>query len=71
MPVRKSAIALPQVQADPNLVKIINEWVPVAKPESARYAHIFSGLATVDNGSSAAGAKARPGRRGGGSRTGA
>jgi multiple sugar transport system substrate-binding protein len=50
VPVRKSAIALPQVQADPNLVKIINEWVPVAKPESARYAHIFSGLATVDNG---------------------
>jgi multiple sugar transport system substrate-binding protein len=50
VPVRKSVIALPQVQADPNLVKIINEWVPVAKPESARYAHIFSGLATVDNG---------------------
>ncbi len=50
VPVRKSAIALPEVQADPNLVKIINEWVPVAKPESARYAHIFSGLATVDNG---------------------
>jgi multiple sugar transport system substrate-binding protein len=50
VPIRKSAIALPQVQADPNLVKIINEWVPVAKPESARYAHIFSGLATVDNG---------------------
>jgi multiple sugar transport system substrate-binding protein len=50
VPVRKSAIALPQVQADPNLVKIIKEWVPVAKPESARYAHIFSGLATVDNG---------------------
>jgi multiple sugar transport system substrate-binding protein len=50
VPVRKSAIALPQVQADPNLVKIIKEWVPVAKPESARYGHIFSGLATVDNG---------------------
>ena len=50
VPVRKSVIALPQIQADPNLVKIIKEWVPVAKPESARYAHIFSGLATVDNG---------------------
>ncbi len=50
VPIRKSAIALPQVQADPNLVKIIKEWVPVAQPESARYAHIFSGLATVDNG---------------------
>jgi multiple sugar transport system substrate-binding protein len=50
VPIRKSAIALPQVQADPNLVKIIKEWVPVAKPESARFAHIFSGLATVDNG---------------------
>jgi multiple sugar transport system substrate-binding protein len=50
VPIRKSAIALPEVQADPNLVKIIKEWVPVAKPESARYPHIFSGLATVDNG---------------------
>jgi multiple sugar transport system substrate-binding protein len=50
VPVRKSVIALPEIQADPQLVKIIKEWVPVAKPESARYAHIFSGLATVDNG---------------------
>ena len=50
MPIRKSVIALPQIQADPQLVKIINEWVPVAKAESARYPHIFSGLATVDNG---------------------
>jgi multiple sugar transport system substrate-binding protein len=50
VPIRKSVIALPQIQADPQLVKIIKEWVPVAKPESARYAHIFSGLATVDNG---------------------
>jgi len=50
VPVRKSVIALPQIQKDPQLVKIIKEWVPVAKPESARYAHIFSGLATVDNG---------------------
>lgn len=50
VPIRKSVIALPEIQADPQLVKIIKEWVPVAKPESARYAHIFSGLATVDNG---------------------
>jgi multiple sugar transport system substrate-binding protein len=50
VPIRKSVIALPEVQADPQLVKIIKEWVPVAKPESARYSHIFSGLATVDNG---------------------
>jgi multiple sugar transport system substrate-binding protein len=50
VPIRKSAIALPQVQADPQLVKIINEWVPVAKAESARSPVIFAGLATVDNG---------------------
>jgi len=50
VPIRKSVIALPEVQADPQLVKIINEWVPVAKAESARCPHIFSGLATVDNG---------------------
>jgi multiple sugar transport system substrate-binding protein len=50
VPVRKSVIALPKVQADPQLTKIINEWVPIAKPESARCPHIFSGLATVDNG---------------------
>ena len=50
VPIRKSAIALPQVQADPQLVKIIKEWVPVAKAESARSPVIFSGLATVDNG---------------------
>jgi multiple sugar transport system substrate-binding protein len=50
VPIRKSAIALPQVQANPQLVKIINEWVPVAKAESARSPVIFSGLATVDNG---------------------
>ena len=50
VPVRKSVIALPEIQADPQLSKIIKEWVPVAKPESARYSHIFSGLATVDNG---------------------
>ncbi len=50
VPIRKSAIALPQVQADPQLVKIIKEWVPVAKAESARSPQIFSGLATVDNG---------------------
>jgi multiple sugar transport system substrate-binding protein len=50
VPIRKSVIALPEVQADPQLSKIIKEWVPVAKPESARYSHIFSGLATVDNG---------------------
>jgi multiple sugar transport system substrate-binding protein len=50
VPVRKSVIALSEVQSDPQLVKIIDEWVPVAKPESARYSHIFAGLATVDNG---------------------
>jgi multiple sugar transport system substrate-binding protein len=50
VPIRKSAIALPQVQADPQLVKIIKEWVPVAKAESARSPVIFAGLATVDNG---------------------
>jgi len=42
VPVRKSVIALPEIQADPQLVKIIKEWVPVAKPESARYpAHLL------------------------------
>ena len=43
-------ITPPQVQADPQLVKIIKEWVPVAKAESARCPHIFSGLATAGKG---------------------
>jgi multiple sugar transport system substrate-binding protein len=50
VPVRKSVIAAPQVQANPQLLKIINEWVPIAKEESARCPHLFAGLATVDNG---------------------
>jgi multiple sugar transport system substrate-binding protein len=50
VPIRKSVLRSPAIQSNPQLVKIINEWAPVAKEESARCPHLFAGLATVDNG---------------------
>lgn len=50
VPVRKSVVNSPVVQSDPQLSKVISEWVPVAQPESARCPHLFAGMATVDNG---------------------
>jgi multiple sugar transport system substrate-binding protein len=50
LPIRKSVLNSSAVQSNPQLVKIINEWVPIAKEESARCPHLFAGLATVDNG---------------------
>jgi multiple sugar transport system substrate-binding protein len=52
VPIRKSVVNSPAVQSNPQLVKIINEWVPIAKEESARCPYLFAGLATVDNGTS-------------------
>ncbi len=50
MPIRKSVVNSPVVQSNPQLSKIIKEWVPIALEESARCPHAFAGLATVDNG---------------------
>ncbi len=50
VPIRKSVINSPVVQNNPQLLKIVKEWVPIALEESARCPHLFAGLATVDNG---------------------
>jgi multiple sugar transport system substrate-binding protein len=50
VPIRKSVINSPVVQSNPQLAKIVKEWVPIALEESARCPHLFAGLATVDNG---------------------
>lgn len=50
LPIRKSVIKLPQIQSDPNVVKILKEWQPVAKGYSARGETLFAGLASVDAG---------------------
>ena len=49
MPIRKSVIALPVIQSNPAMVKIVNEWVPIAHAEGWLDPHEFSGLAVVDN----------------------
>jgi multiple sugar transport system substrate-binding protein len=49
VPIRKSVIALPQIQSNPAMVKIVNEWVPIAHAEGWLDPHEFSGLAVVDN----------------------
>jgi len=49
VPIRKSVIALPQIQSNPAMVKIVKEWVPVAHSEGWLDPHEFSGLAVVDD----------------------
>jgi multiple sugar transport system substrate-binding protein len=49
VPIRKSVIALPIIQNNPAMVKIVNEWVPIAHAEGWLDPHEFSGLAVVDN----------------------
>lgn len=50
LPIRKSVQSSRAIQSNPQLLKIIKEWVPIAKEESARCPYLFAGLATVDNG---------------------
>ncbi len=50
LPVNKSVIALPQVQADKNVAKVLKEWGPVGKGYAARGTTLFAGLASVDAG---------------------
>ena len=49
VPIRKSVIALPVIQSNPAMVKIVKEWVPIAHAEGWLDPHEFSGLAVVDN----------------------
>ncbi len=49
VPIRKSVIALPVIQSNPAMVKIVNEWVPIAHAEGWLDPQEFSGLAVVDN----------------------
>ena len=48
VPIRKSVIALPAIQNNPAMVKIVNEWVPIAHEQGWLDTHEFSGLAVVD-----------------------
>ena len=50
LPVMKSVAKLPVIQADKNVVKILNEYQPIAKSYSARGTTLFGGLASVDAG---------------------
>ncbi|MFC4243150.1 ABC transporter substrate-binding protein [Gryllotalpicola reticulitermitis] len=50
LPIRKSVIALPQYQSDPNTKKVLEQWEPIAKGYSARGTTLFASLAAADNG---------------------
>lgn len=50
LPIRKSVIALPQYQSDPNTKIVLEQWEPVAKGYSARGTTLFASLAAADDG---------------------
>lgn len=48
VPIRKSIIASPAVQSNSQMVRVINEWAPIGKPQAAVGTTLFSGLAALD-----------------------
>lgn len=54
LPVFKSIANLPEVSGDPNNVKIINEWQPVAKSYGARGTRLTSSMSVLDGGQASA-----------------
>ena len=50
VPARKSVLRLPNILSNPQMVKIVKDWVPIAKSYSARSKTLFAGLASVDAG---------------------
>ncbi len=50
VPVKKSIIESPKFQNNPNFMRAINEWQPIAKTIAARSKSSFGGLVAVDGG---------------------
>ena len=48
LPVLKSIVATPEFQANKQFAKIIAEWQPISKPQSALSPYSFAAMASID-----------------------